>query len=336
VKIVEAGHPVPDINSIKGAQAVLDMTGKLSDKDEILFLVSGGGSALFEKPADGITLKDIEKITENLIRCGADIVEINTIRKRLSAVKGGKFAVHCSPAKIFSVVLSDVIGDRLDIIASGPAYPDSSTTDDVLSVIQKYNLDFAPHIIEKLKADTPKMINNAESVIIGSVGILCREAANTARELGYEPTVLCSTLSCEARDGGRFLAAIAKEIQSGRNNKFAKPCAIIAGGETVVTVKGEGKGGRNQEFVLAAAELIDGYSGTVIFSVGSDGTDGPTDAAGGIVDGGTKQALLSKGIKISDVLNDNDSYNALKQVGGLVITGPTGTNVNDFAMLLCK
>ena len=337
VKIVEAGHPLPDTNSVIGAQAILDMTANLSDKDEVLFLISGGGSALFEKPIDGITLEDIEKVTEKLIFCGADIVEINTVRKRLSAVKGGRFTIHCSPAKIFSVILSDVIGDRLDFIASGPAYPDSSTTDDVINVIKKYNLNFEPHIIEKINIDTPKIIDNSESVIIGSVGILCREAANAARELGYEPAILCSTLGCEAREGGRFLAAIAKEIHSGgRNNKFPKPCAIIIGGETVVTVKGNGKGGRNQEFALAAADLIDGYEDTVIFSVGSDGTDGPTDAAGGIVDGGTKQVLLNKGIKISDVLNNNDSYNALKQADCHVITGATGTNVNDFAVLLCR
>ena len=334
--IIEAGHPIPDENSIKGTQAVLDMTANLADNDEVLFLISGGGSALFEKPTDGITPKNIEKVTEDLIYCGADIVEINTIRKRLSAVKGGRFAVHCSPAKIFSVILSDVIGDRLDFIASGPAYPDSSTTEEVSNVVKKYKLEFESHIIEKLKIDTPKIIENTESVVIGSVGILCREAANAARELGYEPFILCSTLSCEAREGGRFLAAVAKEIQSGANDKFTKPCAIIVGGETVVTVKGNGKGGRNQEFALAAADLIDGYSDTVIFSVGSDGTDGPTDAAGGIVDGDTKQNLLNKGIKISDVLNNNDSYNALKQINNLVITGATGTNVNDFAVLLCR
>ena len=269
--IIEAGHPIPDENSIKGTQAVLDMTANLADNDEVLFLISGGGS-----------------------------------------------------------------GDRLDFIASGPAYHDSSTTEEVLNVVKKYNLEFEPHIIEKLKIDTPKIIGNTESVVIGSVGILCREAANAARELGYEPFILCSTLSCEAREGGRFLAAVAKEIQSGVNDKFTKPCAIIVGGETVVTVKGNGKGGRNQEFALAAADLIDGYSDTVIFSVGSDGTDGPTDAAGGIVDGDTKQNLLNKGIKISDVLNNNDSYNALKQINNLVITGATGTNVNDFAVLLCR
>ena len=336
LSIIEAGHPIPDENSIKGTQAVLDMTSDLSCKDEVLFLISGGGSALFEKPIDGITLGDIEKVTEKLMYCGADIVEMNTVRKRLSAVKGGRFAIHCSPAKIYSVVLSDVIGDRLDFIASGPAYPDSSSADDITGIIKKYNLDFEPHIIKKLKTDMPKTLNNAESVIIGSVGILCTEAADVARGLGYNPVILCSTLGCEAREGGRFLAAIAREIQDGKNNSFIKPCAVIAGGETVVTVKGNGKGGRNQEFALAAADLIDGYSDVIIFSVGSDGTDGPTDAAGGIVDGDTKQDLIKKNIKIADVLNNNDSYNALSEVNGLIITGATGTNVNDFAVVLCR
>jgi len=334
LKIVEAGHPIPDYNTVRGTKIALDMTGDLGADDEVLFLVSGGGSALFEMPEDGVSLTDIEKVTASLLGCGADIVEVNTIRKRLSAVKGGKFAGHCKPARIYSIVLSDVIGDRLDTIASGPAYPDASTIEDVMNVVQKYSLGFDPHVMEKLIDETPKILDNIETVITGSVSVLCEVAAATARELGYEPAVLCSALGCEAREGGRFLGAIAREVND--REGFKKPCAVIVGGETVVTLKGNGKGGRNQEFALAAAELISGYDDTVIFSVGSDGTDGPTDAAGGIVDGATRDLLLEKGVRISQVLDDNDSYHALKMADGLIFTGPTGTNVNDFAVLLCR
>lgn len=334
IQIVEAGHPIPDENTLKGAQMILDMTAGLKEDDQVIFLVSGGGSALFEKPAEGISLADIEEVTKSLLACGADIVEINTVRKRLSAVKGGRFALHVNPARIFSIVLSDVIGDRLDSIASGPAYPDSSTTEDALSVVEKYRLSFRNHIMNKLRTETPKSLQNVETVVTGSVSVLCQEAAKAARLLGYEPHILSSTLACEAKEGGRFLAAIAREIHQSAN--FKRPCAIIVGGETVVTLKGTGKGGRNQEFALAAADSIGDCPNTVIFSLGSDGTDGPTDAAGGMVDEFTGQTLLDQGIKISEVLENNDAYHALKQSNGLIMTGPTGTNVNDVAVLLCR
>ena len=333
LRIFEAGHPIPDRNTVEGTRAALDMVKNL-DGGEVLFLVSGGGSALFEMPEDGVSLADIERATESLLVCGADIVEINTIRKRLSAVKGGKFALGCKPARVFSIVLSDVIGDRLDSIASGPACPDASTAEDALNIARKYDLNFPSNVMEKLRVETPKTLDNVETVITGSVSLLCGAASSAARELGYRAIVLDSGLSCEARDGGRFLGAMARDIHDFAD--FWKPCAVIVGGETVVKIKGGGKGGRNQEFALAAAEMIGGYDDTVVFSVGSDGTDGPTDAAGGIVDGDTKPRLLAKGVGISQVLDDNDSYNALKLADGLVFTGPTGTNVNDFAALLCR
>lgn len=334
IEIIEAGHPVLDENTIKGTQKIIDLINNLKKSDEILFLVSGGGSSLFEKPVEGITLKDIEDITKMLLSCGADIIEINTIRKRLSLVKGGKFAEMVSPNKIFSVVLSDVIGDKIDSIASGPAYSDSSTVQDVEDIIAKYNLKINQNILEKLKIETPKNITNVETVITGSVNSLCEEASKISENLGYNPTILTCSLDCQAKEAGRFMAAIAREIKE--QKRFKTPCAIIVGGETIVNLTGTGKGGRNQEFALSAANFISGLTDTIIFSVGSDGTDGPTDAAGGIVDGNTKTRLLEKNIKIDSVLYNNNSYDALKEVDGLIMTGPTGTNVNDLAVLLCR
>jgi hydroxypyruvate reductase len=317
-----------------GTEKVLELVKNLTVEDTILFLVSGGGSALFEKPLNGVSMKDLENITGQLLTCGADIVEINTIRKHLSAVKGGRFALSCKPAQIFSIVLSDVVGDRLDTIASGPAYPDHSTVTDALTIISKYNLKIESHILEKIKIETPKNLDNVETVITGSVRVLCEQAAFAAKHIGYQTLILTTNLSCEAKEGGRFLASIAKEIKLSGNIKT--PCAVIVGGETVVTLQGNGKGGRNQEFALAAAEGIAGLFDVVIISIGSDGTDGPTDAAGGIVDGKTRDILVAKGLKIDTILANNDAYNGLLASDGLIITGPTGTNVNDVAILLCK
>lgn len=333
VRIIEAGHPLPDENSVAGAEAILDMTANLGKDDNVLFLISGGGSALFEKPETGVTLAYVEEITQKLLNCGADIVEINTVRKRLSAVKAGKFALWCAPARILSVTLSDVLGDRLDTVASGPAFPDDTVAEDALNVIDKYGLRLNSEIMKILTVPTPKRLDNVETVVIGNVSLLCDAAAKAAGELGYKPFVLSRTLNCEAREAGKFLASVAREARE--RGSFPMPCAIITGGETVVTVRGKGRGGRNQELALAAAEQIDGLSGVVIFSVGSDGTDGPTDAAGGIVDGGTKRALQNKNISISRALADNDSYNALQTIDGLIVTGPTGCNVNDFTVILC-
>ena len=332
ITIIEAGHPLPDAQSLLGGQAVLDMTAGLTAADEILLLLSGGGSALFEVLEDGITLADAEGITQQLLSCGADIVEINTIRKRLSKVKGGKFAAHCAPAFIHSFVLSDVLGDRLDTVASGPAYPDNTTAKDAFDIVKKYNLSISLHVAEALSKETQKSLNNVDTCIVGNVSQLCDEAAKAAYELGYEPTILTRSLNCEAKEAGRFLAAIAREIA--QTSKTS--CAIIVGGETVVTLQGKGKGGRNQELALAAAEGIGGLSNTLIFALGSDGTDGPTDAAGGIVDGESKKLLDAKGKKITEILADNDSYHGLALTGGLIVTGPTGGNVNDIAVILCR
>lgn len=333
IEVVEAGHPVPDRNTLYGTEKVLALVEGLTATDTVLFLVSGGGSALFEKPLPGVDLTDLEKITQQLLACGADIVEINTIRKRLSAVKGGRFAHLCRPAQVFSVILSDVLGDRLDSIASGPAWPDAATVEDALTIVEKYKLSLPSSLLAKLKLETPKQVDNVTVMVTGSVKALCREAAAAAARLGYRPVILTTQLTCEAREGGRFLAAIAREIRDG--GYLQPPCAVILGGETVVNVKGKGKGGRNQEFALAAAEGIAGLSDTVVIAAGSDGTDGPTDAAGGLVDGQTQEVLLRQGLKIGAVLEDNNAYCGLAACDGLLLTGPTGTNVNDVAVLLC-
>ncbi|AKL94612.1 hydroxypyruvate reductase TtuD [Clostridium aceticum] len=337
-EIIEAGHPIPDENSIKGADKALALVENLTEKDHVIFLISGGGSALFEKPMEGVSLEDIMDMTNQLLACGADIVEINAIRKHLSAVKGGRFASHCGKASIYAIVLSDVVGDRLDAIASGPAYADSSTSEEALSIIEKYKLQVAEELKEILKIETPKKVDNCETVITGSVTALCEAAARNAKKLGYQPVIISSTLDCEAKEAGKFMASIAREIKNGNGSRsFLKPpCAVIAGGETIVRLTGKGKGGRNQEMALAAALGIEGMEDIVLFSIGSDGTDGPTDAAGGMVDGKTSERMRSVNILPEVYLDNNDSYNALKASGDLIITGATGTNVNDIVVLLCR
>ena len=323
----EAGHPVPDENSFLGTQAAVDLVKDLTQDDTVLFLLSGGGSALFEKPL--ICGEALQDITNQLLACGADIVEINTIRKRLSAVKGGRFDQCCAPARVFSIVLSDIIGDPLDMIASGPAVPDTSTCAQALAIAQKYKLSLPETVRPLLETETPKELDNVTTQITGSVRELCTAAAKACTDLGYEPILLTDRLCCQAKEAGSFLASILKtHADSG------KKLAFLAGGETVVHLTGNGKGGRNQELALAAASGIDGIPGAAVFSVGSDGTDGPTDAAGGYVDYKTAAALRQQDIDIFTVLQNNDAYHALEKAGGLIFTGPTGTNVNDVAVAL--
>jgi len=325
----EAGHPVPDENSFRGTAAALAAVENLTAEDTVLFLLSGGGSALFEKPlVSGEVLQDI---TRQLLACGADIVEINTIRKRLSAVKGGRFALSCAPAKVFSIVLSDILGDPLDMIASGPAYPDSSTCEQAVAIAKKYDLQLTDEVWSLLEKETPKALDNVTTQITGSVRELCVAAEGICRDLGYEVVLLTDQLCCEAREAGSFLASVLKtHAMSGKN------LAFLAGGETVVHLTGKGKGGRNQELALGAAMGIAGMANAAVFSVGSDGTDGPTDAAGGYCDGDTVAAMKEKGIDVFEVLRNNDAYTALGAVDGLIITGPTGTNVNDVAVALIR
>ena len=335
IEIIEAGHPVPDENSVRGAQRAMELVKGLGEGDKVLFLVSGGGSALFELPLPGLTLETIASATKQLLASGADISEINTIRKHLSAVKGGRFAMQCAPASVLSIVLSDVLGDSLDSIASGPAYPDSTTSEDAQRIVQKYAIDLPEAALDALKLETPKKLHNVETRIIGNVTRLCSQAAEAAQALGYQPLVLTTTLNCEAREAGSFLAAIAREVR--RSGCPAKaPCAVILGGETVVHLKGTGRGGRNQELALSAGIGIDGLENTLVFSVGSDGTDGPTDAAGGLVTGDFLRLCREKGLSAEGSLANNDAYTILQKTDGLIMTGPTGTNVNDLTVLLCK
>ena len=335
MEIIEAGHPLSDENTIAGTQKAIELAESLTEQDELLFLISGGGSALFEKPSEGISLEDIVNINNQLLSSGADIVEINMIRKRLSSVKAGRFAELCKPAQLFTIVLSDVLGDRLDSIASGPAAPDMSTTEDAIEVVNKYKLQISDTAEKYLQKETPKETTNTKTVVTGSVRTLCDSAAKAAAELGYKPLILTSTMNCEAAEAGKIMASMAHEIAASRFS-LQRPCAVIMGGETVVHLTGDGLGGRNQELALTAALHIQGLNDVLIFSLGSDGTDGPTDAAGGIVDGSTVQKLADKGISIKKVLANNDSYNGLKAADGLIMTGPTGTNVNDISVLLCK
>ncbi len=377
VRCFEGGHPIPDENSLAGTQAILDMTAALTQRDQVLFLVSGGGSALFEKPL--VPLPVLQDLNRQLLAVGASIAEINTLRKRLSAVKGGRFARWCEPARMEAIILSDVLGDPLDLIASGPAALDRSTSGEALNIVEKYHLDVTEEVLSCLREETPRELRPVNSHVIGSVGQLCLAAAEKCRELGYETTILTDKLCCEAREAGRFLAAIAASglNAGGRGPVSGSPAteesgpasrrgpaseesssasrrspaaeesgpisgpgctagkrAYIVGGECVVRLRGSGLGGRNQELALAAAEGLAGIPGAAVFSVGSDGTDGPTDAAGGYVDGESLDALKARGIRLQDALACNDSYHALDAIGGLLKTGPTGTNVNDFSVVL--
>ena len=328
VSCCEAGHPVPDENSFAATEKALALVQGLTAEDTVLFLLSGGGSALFERPL--LPGEELQDITSQLLASGADIVEMNTIRKRLSAVKGGRFAQACAPAEVFSIVLSDILGDPLDMIASGPAVPDTSTCAQALAIAEKYHLNLSEQAKTLLQRETPKALDNVTTRITGSVRELCTAAANACLELGYEPILLTDQLCCEAREAGSFLGSIVR-THAGHGKKLA----FIAGGETVVHLTGKGLGGRNQELALAAAPAI-AWLNAAVFSVGSDGTDGPTDAAGGYVDGETLAALTAKGWNVFDTLQHNDAYHALGAVEGLIMTGATGTNVNDVAVALLR
>ncbi|MCH4157408.1 MAG: DUF4147 domain-containing protein [Acidaminococcaceae bacterium] len=326
---LEAGHPVPDAQSCAATEQALHLVQNLSGRDTVLFLLSGGGSALLEKPL--VSLAELQDITQQLLNCGASIREINTIRKRLSAVKGGRLALACAPAHIFTVVLSDIPGDPLDMIASGPAYPDSSTCAQAVGIAQKYHLQLSAAAWDLLRRETPKTLANVETHVTGNVQLLAAAAATACARLGYQPRILTTTLEEEAQAAGRQLAVLAREQSACLQNQ-----AFICGGETVVKVTGTGKGGRNQELALSAAAGLAGLRDAAIFSFSSDGTDGPTDAAGGFVDGNTAASLRQAGLDPALSLRNHDSYHALKKIGALLHTGPTGTNVNDLSILLLK
>ena len=324
LELYESGHPVPDENGVKATARVLEMVRSLTAEDEVILLISGGGSALFEYPAQGVTLDDIADATRQLLACGADITEINCIRKRLSGVKGGKLALEIAPAKTFSIILSDVLGDPLDAIASGPAYPDQTTCADAKAIIEKYGLKLNDKMLAAMEIETPKQLPDVETFVAGNVQALCAAAASEAQKLGYTARIMDESLCCEARDAGAMMAEYARRAQG--------PCALIWGGETVVHLRGKGKGGRNQEAALSAAQGIAGMENVCVFALGSDGTDGPTDAAGGMVTGAFYAEAT--GERIRTHLENNDAYPLLQDMDALIMTGPTGTNVNDLYMLL--
>lgn len=326
---LEGSHPVPDEHSYQATKKVLDMLKEATAQDEVLLLLSGGGSALFEYPL--LPAAELENITQQLLACGADIKEINTLRKRFSAVKGGRFAQFCAPAKIYSIILSDVLGNQPDMIASGPTCADTTTCAQAQDIVEKYNLHLSVQARKLLAQETPKKLDNSKIVITGSVSELCKAASEICSSLGYKTHILTDSLDCEAKEAGYFLGSMAR-YWSGLGTK----CAFIVAGETVVHLQGKGKGGRNQELALAAATKISGLNNVLIFSVGSDGTDGPTDAAGGVVDGTTCSKIAQSGKNAESFLQNNDAYHGLQLAEGLLITGPTGTNVNDVAVVLIE
>ena len=328
-RIMEAGHPVPDENSLLATDAAIAMVQGLGVEDTVLTLISGGGSSLFERPL--IPLPLYATTTNALLHCGASITDMNIIRKRLSAVKGGRFAKLCAPAGVVGLILSDVMGDAVETIASGPISPDPTTAAEAERTLLRVLPD-APELIRALmRRETPKTLSNSETHVIGNVSLLVRSAAHALQRLGYETVVLTDRLACEAAEAGRFLASIALTHQ-----KENRSVAYLVGGETVVHVSGTGLGGRNQELALAAAKTLDGLRDTAVFSFGSDGTDGPTDAAGGYVDHRTLGRLCAAGIDVDNALLNHDSYHALRASDGLIVTGPTGTNVNDISAVLIR
>ena len=334
----ECGHPIPDEAGVRGAQRIAAIARDATARDLVICLISGGASALLPLPAPQIALAEKQATTNLLLGCGATIHEINAVRKHISAIKGGQLAALASPAHVVSLILSDVIGDNLDVIGSGPTSPDAATFDTARSVFDKYGVwNKVPRAVRvrfesgsrgKI-AETPKSLDNVDNRIIGSNRLALDAAAREAKALGFKTLILSSTIEGETREVAGMHAAIAREMrQSG--NPLKPPACIISGGETTVTLLGKGKGGRNQEFALAAAVGIAGLKDVLIFSAGTDGTDGPTDAAGAQADGMT----FSRGPEALRRLANNDSYSFFAQLNDLIMTGPTGTNVMDIHLIL--
>jgi hydroxypyruvate reductase len=346
VQVREASHPVPNQAGVEGTREIIELLKGTGERDLVLCVISGGGSALLPHPAEGLTLQDKQQVTRLLLECGATIHEINAIRKHLSGVKGGRLARLAYPSTLVSLILSDVIGDDLDSIASGPTVPDRNTFGDCLTILNRYELE--EQIPENVRAvlnqgaagiiaETPKegdpAFERTQNVIIGSNALAVSAAREKAEELGYTSLVLSTLIEGETKEVAKVHAAVAKEIRLS-GNPVPPPACVISGGETTVTIRGKGLGGRNQEFVLASAIEIDGLDGVVMLSAGTDGTDGPTDAAGALADGNTVKEALEKGLDAEQFLRENDSYNYFSQLDRLLITGPTHTNVMDLRLIL--
>jgi len=346
IKLHKASHPIPDESGVEGTKKMLEIAEKASEDDLIICLISGGGSSLMPMPRDGITIADKRRITEDLLKCGATINEINTVRKHISEFKGGWLAKKAYPATILNLILSDVLGDPLDFIASGPTVPDSTTFSDAINVLKKYDLwNKTPKSIKKvlmegekgLIPETPKADDEAFkkvfNVVIGNNRAASMAACETLKSEGLKTLMLTSLLEGEARHVGTVLASLAREVLAS-GNPIKKPAGIVAGGETTVTVIGKGKGGRNQEIALAASLKIRGLNGVVIASLSTDGVDGPTDAAGAVADGKTMARAEAFGLRAEEFLADNNSYVFFSRLGDLIFTGPTGTNVNDVSVII--
>ena len=341
VRIREAGHPMPDQAGVEATREIVRVLQGANADDLVLCVISGGGSALLTLPHEGISLDDLRQTTDALLRCGATINEINVVRKHLDQVKGGGLARLAAPANVVTLVLSDVVGNPLDAIASGPTVPDTSTWADARAVFDRFGLwDQVPgSVAERLRADipdTPKpgdpLFERTQTVVVGSNLLACEAAAAEAERQGYRSLVLTTYVEGEAREVARVLAALLREVTAS-GHPLARPCCLIAGGETTVTVRGQGLGGRNQEVALAAALALRGVPGVLLASVGTDGNDGPTDAAGAWVDGDTVAHATELGLVPARYLAENDSYHFFEQLDQLIKTGPTNTNVNDIYLL---
>ncbi len=348
IHIQEAGHPVPDENGLKGTQEIVRLLSNLTERDLVIFLISGGGSALLPSLPSGITLAEKQKVTDLLLSCGATIQEINALRKHLSPLKGGGLAKLVYPATLIALILSDVIGDPMDAIASGPTVPDSTTFDDCAKILDRYELweeippSLAQHVREGLSGKRDETLKEGDpafgkvyNLIVGNNLLAMKAAQKMAKTLGYRTLMLSSLVEGETREVAKVHAAVAKEVLLS-GNPIPSPACILSGGETTVTLKGKGKGGRNQEFALAAALEIAGREEIVVLSGGTDGTDGPTDAAGALADGGTYKRAKAMGLDPWAFLKENDSYPFFEKLGDLLITGPTGTNVMDLHIMLVQ
>lgn len=334
VELNECSHPVPDERGVEGARRIVEVARAATKDDIVLCLISGGASALMPLPIDGVSLAKKQEVTKKLLACGATIHEINCIRKHLSAIKGGHLAKLASPARVISFILSDVIGDDLDVIGSGPTAPDSSTLANARAILRRYKIadDFP-------MAETPKpadpVFRQVKNIIVGSNKIAAEAAAKKAKALGYRTMILSTFVDGETSDVARVHAAIAKEIRT-NNQPLKTPACVISGGETTVVLKGNGKGGRNQEFALSAAIALDGWKDVCLLSAGTDGTDGPTDAAGAFCDGATVARARKKGLDAEQFLRENNSYEFFAKLKDLLLTGPTGTNVMDLHITLVR
>ena len=345
IQIVEASHPLPDGRGVRATKSILTIVGSLTKQDLLIVLLSGGASSLLCAPAPGLTLTDIRKATKGLLQSGATIHELNTVRKHLSAIKGGQLA-KTTNAQILTIIVSDVMGDDLATIGSGPTVPDPTTFQEAQTILKHYQIwNNAPesvrkhleqgihgHLPETWKSRRQQSPRN-RPIILANNHTAIDGIANTAKRLGFRPSILDFSFQGEAKDLGAILGAMAKDIRE-FGNPIRPPACLIAGGEPTVTVTGKGKGGRAQETVLAAAQELAGLHNVFVAGFGTDGTDGPTDVAGALVDGLTVEQAEKKGIDISQCLNNHDSYNFFKKVGGHIITGPTKTNVNDIYLVL--